>query len=237
MKKAILAFIALTAILALVLFFSLNSIIENGVESFGTKTLGAEVALESASVSFLSGEGRLEGLSVANPEGYPEGVDALRMGAIRVSLDLASLFSDVIVIHEINVEDPVVNFATGAQGSNINALLRNARDSAKASDKQVKQAPSEESKPRRVVIDEVRIEGGQVSLRLTDVGAETPHVSFDPIVMRNVGQGGDAVTAAEVFYEVFEKLAGTIFKAALSVGGQAEQLLRQGLDAVRGLFE
>ncbi|MFW5836596.1 MAG: hypothetical protein ACOCVM_01205 [Desulfovibrionaceae bacterium] len=236
MKKAILAFVALTALLALVLFFSLNSIIENGVESFGTKTLGAEVALESASVSFLSGEGRLDGLSVANPDGYPEG-KALLARSIRVAIDLASLFSDVIVIHEINVEDPVVNFATGAQGSNINALLRNARDSAKASDKKVEQAPSEEKKPKRVVVDEVRIEGGQVSLRLTDVGAETPRVSFDPIVMRNVGQGGDAVTAAEVFYEVFEKLAGTIFKAALSVGGQAEQLLRQGLDAVRGLFE
>lgn len=238
MKKALLAFVALTVLLAVVLYFSLNSIIKNGVESFGSKALSTDVRLESASISFLSGAGEIAGLHVANPEGYPEG-DAVRVGRIRVSLDLASLFSEVIVIHEIRVEEPVVNFATGTDGSNVNRLLQNARASAKTSEKQ-KGEPAAKDKAgqsRRVVVDVLRITGGKVSLSLSDVGARTPDVQLDPIVMRDLGQGGEAVTAAGVFYQVFQRLAGAVFDAALSIGGQAEQLLRQGLDTVKGLFE
>jgi uncharacterized protein involved in outer membrane biogenesis len=238
MKKAFLAFIALGALLVFVLFFSLNSIIKNGVESFASKALGVEVRLDSARVSFLSGSGDLVGLRVSNPKGYPSR-DALTVQRIHVSLNLASLFSQVIVIQEIAVEDPVVHFSTGRDGSNINRLLENARSSAGAAEKRALEQKKEKSagKPRQVVVDELRITGGRVSLGLAQVGARTPDISIDPIVMRNLGRGGGQVTAAGVLYAVFNRLSGAVFKAALSIGGQAEQLIRQGLDVVKGLLE
>ncbi|MGE4557368.1 MAG: hypothetical protein AB7D07_11140 [Desulfovibrionaceae bacterium] len=238
MKKAFLAFVALTALLVFVLFFSLNSIIRNGVESFASKALGVDVSLESASVSFLSGSGDLVGLRASNPKGYPAR-DALAVQRIHVSLDLASLFSDVIVIREIVVEDPVVHFSTGPDGSNINRLLQNARSSADTAEKKASAQGTEKKagKPRQVVVDELRITGGRVSLGLAQADARTPDIPIDPIVMRNLGRGGGQVTAAGVLYAVFNRLSGAIFKAALSIGGQAEQLIRQSLDVVKGLLE
>ena len=70
MLLVLLALAVLAVVGVLFLLGNLGSIIKSAVESFGSDATKTKVTLAKADVSITSGESSLDGLVIANPEGF-----------------------------------------------------------------------------------------------------------------------------------------------------------------------
>ena len=101
MKKTLLKFFVagvIVAVIALVaLFLSLNSIVKNGVTSFGPEVIKAPISLDGVSISAFSGSGEIRGLVIGNPEGFKT-PNAVKLGTASLQVKPMSLLGDKIVV-------------------------------------------------------------------------------------------------------------------------------------------
>ena len=73
--------------------YFLGSIVKKGVETVGPQITKTEIKLDSATLSLLSGSGKLKGLLVGNPEGFKT-ESAIKVGAVSIGIVARSVFSD-----------------------------------------------------------------------------------------------------------------------------------------------
>src|SRR5216117_3609716 len=107
MKKIILR-IAVTLVVCLVLLvaasiYFLGSIVKKGVETVGPRITRTEMKLDSATLSLLSGSGKLKGLFIGNPEGFKT-ESAIKAGSVSVGVVAGSVFSDKVHVTQVNVQ-------------------------------------------------------------------------------------------------------------------------------------
>jgi len=121
-KKLLLITLILAIGFALLTYVYFDQLIRRGVEMAGSSALGTSVTVESASLSPLTGRGSIQGLSIANVEGY-ESPYAIALGSLDFEISLPSLLGDVIEITRIEVSDASVNYETRIVTDNIRALL------------------------------------------------------------------------------------------------------------------
>src|SRR6266550_2996112 len=138
MKKLIVrGLIVLLILLALavgVSFYFLGSIVKKGVETVGPQITRTEIKLDTATLSLLSGSGKLKGLFVGNPEGFKT-ASAIKVGAVSVGIAPGSVFSDKVHVKEVNVQAPEITFEGGLKGNNLSKLLDNVQSAAGGGDK------------------------------------------------------------------------------------------------------
>ena len=117
--------VVLTGVLIFFLIFSMDSLVTMVVEKYGSQALDAEVTLQKTQISLKSGKGTLTGLKVGNPKGF-ETESAFQLGEISLTLDAATITKGTVVIKEILIVAPKVTYELGPEGSNLDALQRNA---------------------------------------------------------------------------------------------------------------
>jgi uncharacterized protein YxeA len=84
--------ISLVVVLILVVgagFFYIDSIVKSGIEVVGSEVLGTRVTVASVSISPLSGNGTIRGLTIGNPEGYTS-ENIMQLGEVSVALNLGT---------------------------------------------------------------------------------------------------------------------------------------------------
>ena len=91
------------------LLSNLDGLIKEAVERVGSEATQAKVSLNEVSISIKSGSGSLRGLKVANPKGFKT-PSAFELGGISITLDIASIGQDPIVIKEITITKPQVTY-------------------------------------------------------------------------------------------------------------------------------
>ncbi len=126
MKKWVLRIILVLVLLVVAglaaVFFNLNSIVKRGVETVGPQMTKVDVKLGSAALSPMNGNGELNKLFVGNPEGYKT-PSAIEVGNLKVAVKLRSVFSDTIVVDEVNIQAPVITFEGGLGGNNLMTIF------------------------------------------------------------------------------------------------------------------
>src|SRR3546814_10217063 len=106
MKKVLIGLGVLVAVVAIgvyVLLGSLNDIVKAAVEKAGSDLSQTDVRLDEVDIELASGKGALRGFRVTNPDGFSDG-DAFRFAEVSVTLDLATVRSDPVVIEEVRSE-------------------------------------------------------------------------------------------------------------------------------------
>ena len=118
-------------ILAVILFVAvkylhsnLDSIVKNAITKVGSEMTGVSVDVDHVDIVLAEGRGEIGGLEVDNPRGY-KGRYALKLGSIVLAIDPASATKDVVVIRELTVEAPDINYDKGTDGSNLEAIQKN----------------------------------------------------------------------------------------------------------------
>src|SRR5205807_2960899 len=105
MKKLIVRMVLVLVVLLIVAvgvsIYFLGSIVKKGVETVGPQITKTEIRLDSATLSLLSGSGKLNGLFVGNPQGFKT-ESAIKVGSVRVAVAPASVFSDKVHVKELN---------------------------------------------------------------------------------------------------------------------------------------
>ena len=247
MKKT-LGIAALVAVLAVggVIYYvvtNLDSIVEDAIEKYGSQTLGTRVRVGSVRISLADGKGTIRGLRVANPQGFSSG-DAFRLGEITVQIDAGSVTGSPIVVPQVVILAPEVNFLMSATGgSNIDAILDNAK-SGRGGGEAEPVGGEEGGAAPRIAIGSFVFEEGEISADLEAVGGEEMTTDLPPVRLKNIG-GSRGATPDEISKRVATAFLGSVTKAVArsqagaliekklgtgAAGEAAKQLLRGVLD-------
>src|SRR5258708_24144859 len=110
-KRIILVLLLLVILGAVAIHFFLDAAIKRGAEAFGPKLAQVDVKLDGVNLFLITGSCGINGLVIGNPEGYKTPW-AINVGHASVAIESASVLSDKIVVHSVNVQAPQITFAT-----------------------------------------------------------------------------------------------------------------------------
>lgn len=247
-KKIALALaILVLAVAGAVYYFAsnLDGLVKSAIERYGSEATQTKVTLKGAELSPTAGSGRLQGLVVGNPKGFST-PEAMSLGDISVTLDIASLQSNPIVIKEVLITQPSVTYEYSGQGSNLDAIQRNVQAYAAkfgGGQKPAQQGGSASGssgagEERKVVIERLLIRNGQIGISHAALQGRTLSSPLPSIELKDIGKDKGGATPAEVA----EKVIGTISAQASQVASadlqkQLGSLLKDSAGSIGGAAE
>jgi uncharacterized protein involved in outer membrane biogenesis len=219
MKKLILR-LALAVVILLILGvvaigFLLDGLLKRGVETVGPTLTKSEVKLDSATISVLSGSGKLKGLLVGNPAGF-KSPSAIQVGTASMALQPGSLFSSKVIIRSINVQSPEITFETDLKGNNLSKLVENLQASTGGSRNIPATTTSDSRASKKVQVDDFLITGGKVHVTVTVLGSQSATVALPEIHLTGLGQGPEGITVAELTKRILQVVEKEAVQASAS---------------------
>ena len=205
MKKLLLTLLILIVAGGVFAYLNYENGIRRGIEIAGSNALGTAVTVSGVSVSPFTGEGSIRGLTIANPEGF-DAPYAIELGGLDVSINTASILSDVIEINLIQIDDAKITYETTVVRDNIRALLANLPDSDAAP---VVEANPDAPASTQVIIREFRMNNPQIDLHTRVASAPVP---LPDLVLTNIGENSSAVTVAEAARQILAALNQAIIR-------------------------
>ena len=239
---------SLPAVLGIVLLFiagvlfwaynSLDYIVKLGLEYYGPDVIGAPVKVHQVKIDAQTGDGMLKALEIGNPKGF-SAPHALRVDGVKVSIDPATIGSDVIFIREIALEAPRITYERGRDGTNLDAIQGNIEAYVRksAGDGDAKAAAPAKDK-RRFIVERISIRGAKVAM--TAPGLKGEGVTFDlpEVLLKDVGKRQNGLRASEIANLVSREV---ISKIAQRVLTNLELLKKSGtagaIEALKGLLK
>jgi hypothetical protein len=211
------------------LFTGLDAAIKAVVESVGSDATQTAVRLESVHVGLTSGEGTLEGLTVANPKGYTAKY-AFELGKIHVRIEPSSVASDVVVVPEILIDAPHVTVEVGTGGTNVGILQDNVMKYG-SSDKAHEPSAVEKAKApagteRRYAVGDLRIRNVRIDVSASQLGTGSRGATIPEIRVRDIG-GKKGATSGELATAIL----GALTRETLAAVGQSA--LESGIDKLK----
>jgi hypothetical protein len=248
MKRILL--LSLAVILLLVVgalgyfYFSLNSLVKEAVETVGPRITQTKVLLSSASLSPFSGNGRLNGLLVGNPEGF-RGAYALKLGSIVINVNKESLLTDTIVVDSILIRNPEILLEGTLSGNNLSKLLRNIKSStASKPDKEKVKAAQTKSASKAFIVKSVVISGTRLHLAASALDQKIEQtLPLSEIRLQNIGSRGSGTSASDVAEQILTPMITSAIKEGLNTLAKqgVKQLQNQGINELNkvlpGLFK
>ena len=249
MKKIIiriaLVLVVLLVVAVVAVFLSLNSIVKKGVETVGPQLTKVKITLGGVNISPLSGSGQLSELFVGNPEGFKT-PSAIKVGDVKVAVDVGSVFGDTITINSIKITDPEITFEGGLGGNNISKILDNVTastgGSAKPADKPEATAKAD---GKKFIVKDILVEGAKLHVSLTGFGGQEMTLPLPPLHLQNIGSPGKGVSAGELVTQILTPLLSSVTDAVKSgisnIGNgttkEATQQVNKVADGIKGLFK
>ena len=242
--------------LGVVLWLTIDSIAKTGIERGGTYALGVPTTVDSVSLSLLGGEMRINGLTVANPEGFAT-PHVMKAARIEAGLRLGSLLGDTVEVNRFEIEGLDMNIEQKLGSSNMSALLNNIK--AKSPGGEKKDAPKEAG-GRKVKVERIVIRNTVAHTQVLPIGgkAATLDVKVPEIVMNNVtSDNAGGVAVPELMRRLFpailaavvdkakgaipdadlKKLSGDIASTTQALGQGAANLVNQASEGIGKLFQ
>lgn len=238
-RYKILSFFALLLVVAYFCTPPTESVVKKFVNQYGSQFLGTDVSIEGFELSPFSGEATVKGLRIANPKGY-QAPDLFYIREIGVKLDLKSLLSDTVIVRSINVDKPkftyeMLSFSKNNVSDLLNNIQTNTAPSQVKPSKEAKQpAKSEKKDGKKVIIQNLVVEGGKVSVvaGFSSLKKEI-ELPLPTINMSNIGQEKQGVSIAEIVTIVLNKVLNTVSQTALTAVNGVKNLGKASLDQVK----
>jgi len=236
--KRILFRVALGAVFLLLLglgtlWIFIDPLVRSAIERGGTLAAGVPTSVESVDVGLVSPHFELAGLRIADPPGFGE--HFLKLGRVRTTWAEGSLFSERIVIDELNIEDLELALVHSARGSNwkpiLDSLERLGGGEAASKPESAGDGPGRSLHLRKLVI-----RGARASLTLSDMplglgGTGTRSLELPPIVIEDLKSDG---SVAELTAVVLRSVLAAALQRTLQGGpGVFDE---RALSALRGDF-
>jgi len=216
----IIGLLLFVVIAIVVVLMYLGSIIAEATRTFGTAATGTKVAVESVSVSILSGDLAINKLSIDNPQGYKT-EQAFSFDLVSVDLDVGSLTSDTIIVNKIEIANVKIDFEPKISGgSNLTDLKNNIMEFVKGEDSEAKKTtePEEEDKEappekaKKVIIKSFIINKGEIrvssSMLKTSVAV--------PLARMELNDIGKESEMGEAVSEIFNEIVKSVLEAVAS---------------------
>lgn len=236
--------VAVVVVMVLVLQFALGPIVKTAASKIGPGMLGTPIEISNVTVKAFSGFVDISGLVVGPPEGFKANV--FQIENFKVDIDMSSLLSDTIMIHEIIIKDPVVSYELSGLSSNIGAIMDklDAGGGAEKPEEEEKK-PKVKKEGKKVIIEEFVFEGARIRVASTMAGGKGVVVPMPRIELEDIGKKDGGTTGVEAFSEIMKSigkgiagavgnLGGAVLDAAGAIGGTAVDAAGKAVGAVGG---
>ncbi len=227
MKKRYIFLSVLVLIVVGVYFFapSLESIVQKVVHKYGSEITGTDVNLKGFRLGLTTGEGRISEITVGNPRDYST-KNLFELGEIYVKVDIKSLTSDSIVIENVEVSKPVINYEMlSLTRNNISDIQNNIKkNTAKTAQKET--AETEKAKAssasaeagKKVIIKKLTVKDGEINA--VAVKDNSVSVKLPAITMTNIGgsKKGEpiSVTISKIIGKILNTASSTVVSSKIS---------------------
>ena len=184
-----------------------------------------DVRLDAAEISPFSGSGRLLKFFVGNPPGYKSS-SAFEVADAKLGVQIGSIFSDTIVVNEINIQSPLVTLEGTLDANNLGTILSNIKAYSGPKQKTTNApAPAESGTPKKFIVKDIVLNGAKVHVNVSGFGRMLDQtVAIPDIHIQNVGTAGHAATASDLARQILEPVLTAAVKAA------GEELLKNNKD-------
>ncbi len=205
MKKIlIVVFIILLAIIGGLVFFltNIDAIVKGAIEKYGSQVTETSVRVDRVKIDLRNAAGGIYGLTIASPKGF-DAKQALSLGETSLKLDIKKTSKDLIVLDNVTVRAPHVNYEmNAAREGNLNKLYDNISKSMPAGSPGSKK--SAEGEPK-VIIRKFVFEGGAIDARIVPVVNKSYSVKLPAMNMTNLGAPNGA-TGGQIAKEILSRI-------------------------------
>ena len=223
--KKVLGIVIVLAALGVIAYFVLSNplgrLVKLAVEGFGPDIMQADIRVESVDISTTDGRGQLIGLKLGNPKGFKTD-HALKADKIDIVIEPASIAQNVLVLHKVLIDAPHINYESGKNGTNFDAIQRNVESYLGKG----KGAKENKGDGKKMIIDSFIIRNAKVNYN------NTVDLSLPDIELHNIGKKTNGATSAQVtgaiIAELNKKLALALAKAA-AIGAVAGPAIGAGM--------
>jgi hypothetical protein len=266
-KKILIAVVVLVVVVAGGLFYlysNLGSIIKTAIETYGSQATQAKVTVDSVKLSATDGQGSISGLVVGNPPGF-NGPQSISLGLVSLTVDTSSIMQNPVIIKQVVIDAPQVSYERSLSGGgNLEKIRENVTSYANAQRGQPSggsqpSAPSAGSSPapadgekkveRKVIINDLSVRNGKVSVSATQLQGRTLSANLPAIQLRDIGKDKGGATPAEVAQAVLGAITNEASKVAVAelqkslgnIGGAVQERLQNvnpggAADQLRGIL-
>ena len=180
----------------------LNAAVKSGVETVGSQATETPVTIEEVDLSLFSGKGEIRGLTIDNPDGFDTDY-AFSLDRIVIALDVGSLRSDVVVIHEISIDGAqLIAEQKLLSKNNLLTLLKNVRDFATDDD--------ETEWDVQFVIEEYHFTNAEVTLRAPLIAGQ--RLDLPDVHVSDIGHTAQGVSVPEMPLRILEPIIAEVLK-------------------------
>ena len=177
-------------------------------ESIVPQKTGTAFSVKKMDINIFSGKFLIEGTCLNNPKGYkPQ--EAAKIGRLFIDLDMPTLFSDVIHIREIAINDVFASYVSNNGTNNFEWISNYA---ASVSKQEEKEEVKDEKNSKKVIIDRLSFSSSKVLLEILPL-------PLPEIVLTDIGKKSNGATLAEAGQEIWAYLSKSFSSAGNAVGG------------------
>jgi len=214
-KRLVILLVLVVVVVGVVGYVAIDRFAKTGVEQGGTYAMGVETKLDGIHMGLLSGNLSMNGLSVANPEGF-KSEHFLSLGDGSVAVSLGSLMGDKVEIPKLTLSDITMALEKDGGKANYEVILENLAKLSSEGDQ-----PAEQAQGKRFVVNELLITN--VDVRAEVIGGMAVPIHIDEIRLTDIGSDTDKGV-------LLKDLSGIIVTAIMStVVQQAGDLLPGGI--------
>ncbi len=211
-KRVVVLLVLVVVLVAGIAVVMIDRVARTGVERGGNYAMGVETKLDGIHVGLLSGSVSLDGLSVANPQGF-KAEHFLKLGDGSVELSLGSLMGDKVEVSSLKLNHINIALEKDKGKANYDVILENI---AKATGSDAEPAP-DQAEGKKFVIKELVIT--DVNVKAEVIGGLSVPVKIPEIRLTDIGTDSDKGV-------LLKDLSGIIVTAILAtVAEQAGDLL------------
>lgn len=253
-KKLAIVFVVLLIVVVGVVFYvasNIDSIAETALEEGGTYAMGVPTEVESVSVSLMGGTLGINGMTIANPQGF-ESKYLMNFNEFGVGVETGSLFEDVVVVPEIKMDGLVVNLEKKDGKSNVDVITENIE---KVTGPGAEPKPGSDEPGKKVFVKKIVLTNITANVQAPIIGKVTVNV---PELTLNDVSSEEGVEVSELIKRIWpailagivnaggeslgafgKDLAGNVGKLAGALGGKATELIGSaiGPDGIGKLTE
>lgn len=227
LKRIVIVLLLLVVIAAVAAYFYIDTLAKTGIERGATYALGVDTTVDGVSVGIFSGQFGMDGLNVANPQGYtaPHFLD---LGRGELDVTLGQLMKEKIQVTRLSFKDVDVHLEKAGGKANYAVIMENLEKLEAKDDETIE---DESDTQKKFVFDLIEIENITVHVNLTPelqglspaVGDLTRlDVNIPRLTLKNVGSDSEQ---GALIAEVADVVIKAILQAAVAKGGLPPDML------------
>ncbi len=228
-----LALLIVIGLLMYGLFTSLDSIVQAAIQNYGSEVTQTPVTVKEVTIGVTDGQGAIKGLRVGNPTGFTTD-QAFQLGEIYLALDVGTITGDPVVVKEIRIDKPAVTYELGPDGSNIDAIQQNVEAYIGPG----KSSQDDNSKGPKLVIENLSIEGGEITVKTTVLTEQALSTRLPDIHMKDIGKAKGGTSPGEVAKQIVAQLTKGVGSAVATLNlGNLGDTAAEAADRAKDVVE